>query len=95
MYVNRQWGSICGDDSFTDVDALVACRQLGYMGGISKGGGAFGRATGPVFLFHLDCDGSEGSIMQCPMHFLPRYQPGYLCKGHTLDAAITCFDTGE
>ncbi|XP_041374983.1 LOW QUALITY PROTEIN: deleted in malignant brain tumors 1 protein-like [Gigantopelta aegis] len=93
VYVNRQWGTVCGDATFTDSDALVACRQLGYMGGISRGGGAFGRGSGPVLVFYMGCTGNESSMMQCPMYFMPGYRPTYTCKSHMLDAAVTCFDT--
>ena len=29
IYCNDEWGTVC-DDSFTDIPAITACRQLGY-----------------------------------------------------------------
>lgn len=29
IYVNNTWGTIC-DSKFNDIDATVACRQLGF-----------------------------------------------------------------
>jgi hypothetical protein len=77
-----QWGSIC-DDSFTDVDALVACRQLGFLAGVavySPGGG-----SGPIWMDDLGCSGSEAFLIDCPF-------PGWGLHdcGHSEDVGVSC-----
>ena len=64
------WYSVC-DDFFTDVDAAVACRTMGYTGGTVIA--AYNVDDGP-YAFGMDdvgCSGSESSIFTCP--YISRY----------------------
>ena len=36
IYLNSEWGTIC-DDNFHQVEASVACKQLGFSGVLSYG----------------------------------------------------------
>ena len=72
MYVDDQWGTFC-DDYWTDREADVACRQLGYEQGAVRNGGRFlqshfGAADEgvPIWLDNLLCDGDESNLMDCP-----------------------------
>ncbi len=29
MYCNDEWGTVC-DDTFSSIEAIIACKQLGY-----------------------------------------------------------------
>ena len=72
MYVDDQWGTLC-DDYWTDEEADVACRQLGYEQGSVRNGGRFlqshfGAADEdvPIWLDNLLCEGDESGLMECP-----------------------------
>ena len=65
------WGVLC-DDYWTDVEADVACRQMGYAGSVGKGGkyrsSYFGAPDEGVtiWLDNLLCEGDETSLLDCP-----------------------------
>ena len=65
-----QWGTVC-DDYWTDVEADVACRALGYPQGSVVGGGSrfdrahFGSGSGSILLDDVNCVGNETSLLEC------------------------------
>lgn len=62
------WGTIC-DDYWTDDDAAVACRQLGYSREESPSDrfrrSFFGAGSLPIVLDDMRCDGDESSLLDC------------------------------
>lgn len=103
VFYDDQWGTLC-DDYWTDDDADVACRQLGYEQGAVRDGGRFlhshfGAADEgvPIWLDNLMCDGDEAGLMDCPR----ASQPGGTGFGqhncsldHLEDVGVRCL-TGE
>ena len=57
-----QWGTIC-DDSWSVINARVACRQLGYPG--TAGYAAEGLGSDPIWLDQLMCSREEESLEEC------------------------------
>ncbi|HEY1100731.1 MAG TPA: scavenger receptor cysteine-rich domain-containing protein [Myxococcota bacterium] len=86
VFFNDAWGTIC-DDSFDNVDATVACRQLGFSSGtavLSAGLGA-GAETQSIWLDDLLCSGTEARLELCT-------NPGvgvHNCS-HGEDVGVTC-----
>lgn len=83
-----RWGSVC-DDSFTDAEASVACRQLGLGGsGTAYPSAPFGYSPGPIWLEMLGCTGSEAALEQCA-------HKGWNVTdcSHAEDVGVTCNST--
>lgn len=57
------WGTIC-DDGFDELDATVACRQLGYSSGTAYTDG-MGVDPIPIWLDDLACVGTEAALSIC------------------------------
>uniref|UniRef100_A0A1X7UMK1 SRCR domain-containing protein n=1 Tax=Amphimedon queenslandica TaxID=400682 RepID=A0A1X7UMK1_AMPQE len=64
--VDGTWGSICYHH-FTDNDAQVVCRHLGYtaLGSVSMGRLHYDTDI-PLHIVNLNCTGNEESIWDCP-----------------------------
>eukprot|EP00040_Diaphanoeca_grandis_P034351 m.212758 g.212758 ORF g.212758 m.212758 type:complete len:2119 (-) comp33134_c2_seq2:132-6488(-) len=59
------WGTVC-DDLWSDKDARVVCRQLGYVGGVAVSKAAYGEGMGLVVYDDVNCTGLETSLDLCP-----------------------------
>ena len=83
---NGQWGTVC-DDLFSNVNAEVACKMLGFHTGLAKGEARFGRGSGPIWLDNVRCIGTESSLFECNHKGWGREN----C-GHDEDVGLVCQD---
>ncbi|XP_037530254.1 neurotrypsin [Nematolebias whitei] len=85
IYLSGQWGTVC-DDGWTDQDAEVVCRQLGFSG-VAKARvmAYFGEGTGPIHMDNVKCTGEERSLADCI-----KQTPGTHNCRHSEDAGVIC-----
>ncbi|XP_038077821.1 deleted in malignant brain tumors 1 protein-like [Patiria miniata] len=84
------WWTVC-DDDWDMKDAEVACRQLGFASAVAALDGdetasLYGSGEGGILLYELGCDGTEESIIKCPLS----YPFAGLCR-HDEDVGVVCF----
>jgi len=83
-----EWGTVC-DDSFTDVDAGVFCRSLGYSFDgavhIDTYGSLFEEGIGPTWMDQMECTGDEESLEDCA-----RNDWGVEDCSHSEDVGVIC-----
>ncbi|XP_013410517.1 scavenger receptor cysteine-rich domain-containing group B protein-like [Lingula anatina] len=63
------WGTVC-NDFFSDEDAVVICRMLGFGStGVAFHipGHSYGPGTGPIWLRAPICNGTESSLTECTL----------------------------
>ncbi|XP_026513552.1 neurotrypsin-like [Terrapene carolina triunguis] len=85
VFLNGQWGSVC-DDGWTDKDAVVVCRQLGYSGAAKARTMAyFGEGHGPIHLDNVECSGTERTLGECV-----KPDNGIHNCWHSEDAGVSC-----
>ncbi|XP_036417687.1 scavenger receptor cysteine-rich type 1 protein M130-like [Colossoma macropomum] len=59
------WSTVC-DADFDQQDAEVVCRELGCGLPVEVlGAAAFGPGSGPIWMSHVDCSGSESTLKNC------------------------------
>jgi hypothetical protein len=88
VYYNGEWGTVCRED-FTNVDAEVACRQLGHAGGWDTGVSMFGEGSGRIWMEGVSCNGSESMLQDCSQ----RRWGMHNCS-HDQDVGLVCVESG-
>ena len=83
-------GGIC-DSNFTDEDATVVCREIGYSTGSSYCCGALGSIpeTNPMWMGDVVCNGSESNLTDCAWDGIWGVTPE-LCPRHQT-SAVVCY----
>nr|XP_020735441.1 neurotrypsin [Odocoileus virginianus texanus] len=85
VFINGQWGTVC-DDGWTDKDATVICRQLGYKGPArARSMAYFGEGEGPIHMDNVKCTGNERSLAECVKQDIGDHN----CR-HNEDAGVIC-----
>ncbi|XP_066575809.1 lysyl oxidase homolog 3A isoform X6 [Amia ocellicauda] len=87
VFYNEEWGTIC-DDDFSLENALVLCKQLGFISATGWSHSAkYGKGAGRIWLDNVQCSGSEKSIGDCKS----RGWGNSDCT-HDEDAGVVCKD---
>ena len=96
VFYNGAWGTIC-DDYWTEEDADVACRALGFVGGSVEDWNRFrtayfGPGTGEIMLDDLFCSGRESGLLECPSNHAG---PGIHNCLHSEDVGLRCIKNSD
>ncbi|XP_041369837.1 deleted in malignant brain tumors 1 protein-like [Gigantopelta aegis] len=87
---NGQWGTVC-DDYWTNADAAVTCRSLGFStdGATSILRAHYGQGSGSIWMDDVKCVGTEANLGLCTFN-------GYGNNNchHTEDAGVRCQQGG-
>ena len=83
---NNVWGTVC-DDEWDDIDAQVACRQLGYLatGATTQTRSNVAVGMGQIWLDNVNCTGTEASLFDCNATTAENHN----CV-HAQDAGVIC-----
>ncbi len=89
------WGTVC-DDLFGNVSAEVACRQLGFEGGIEAPIFTYPTGVGQIWMDNVNCGGGESRVVDCPFNgfgfhnCIHQEDVGVLCSGCPATASSSC-----
>eukprot|EP00062_Callorhinchus_milii_P027669 gi/632991249/ref/XP_007884541.1/ PREDICTED: deleted in malignant brain tumors 1 protein-like [Callorhinchus milii] len=88
VYHRGQWGTVDGEVTWGMKAAAVVCKELGCGAALSASGDAhFGRGSGYVMTYVVECRGNESTLRECPSgnwshYLLPHsYDAGVICSG--------------
>ena len=84
MCHNGEWGTVC-DDGWSNIDGIVACRQLGFPYLRLNISTYFEQGTGQIWLDNLICTGFEDRLIDCPHNEFGNHD----CS-HSEDAGLLC-----
>ncbi len=85
VYYDGQWGTVC-DDSWSNQDGDIICKQLGYEGAAKIFYRAsYGEGTGPIWVDQIQCKPEHQSILDCSHNGW-----GVNDCSHREDASVEC-----
>ena len=85
------WRQLCDAGPWTDADAAVTCRQLGFDSGTAVTDGRYGRArVGRARVLDITCAGTERHLGQCEERFVANREDGG-CPQGAAPVAVECF----
>ncbi|GLI60548.1 hypothetical protein VaNZ11_002705 [Volvox africanus] len=86
LCVNRRWGAVCADTNWSQTDANVICRSLGYRYAVAA---STSTTSGePMWAHNVQCSGSENDLTRCLAESWRGVSPEGCPAG--LRAAVAC-----
>ena len=67
VWNGKRYSLVCSD-GFTDADATVVCRRMGYLYGKSLCCSAFGHINEMIEISNVECTGNEVNIDDCQIN---------------------------
>ena len=64
-------------------------KKIVYLGALAFSGSRYGWGSGPAYMDHVQCSGSEDTLLECSRgsHI---GDVGSVCKTHAIDASVYC-----
>ncbi|XP_052238683.1 neurotrypsin-like [Dreissena polymorpha] len=84
--VGGVWGSVC-NRGWTNKDAFVACKQMGYAGGYAYRPPK--NSSNLILMDNVRCHGDEDSLLNCPYD---KWAVTTGCDFYTKRAGVLCYN---